>query len=80
MIREGVYGRVAVVHVWMAPGHTSGKGADPRLGGTPTPRSWVARMTKRLAPTGVGKSASHAEAWNLGVFHVRVCLGSFRHR
>ena len=40
---------------------------------------WVARMTKRLAPTGVGKSASHAEAWNLGVFHVRVCLGCFRH-
>lgn len=26
--------------------------------GTPTPRSWVARMTKRLALTGVGKSAS----------------------
>jgi hypothetical protein len=23
-----------------------------RLDGTPTPRSWVARMTKRLAPTG----------------------------
>ena len=28
--------------------------------GTPTPRSWVARMTKRSAPTGVGKSASRA--------------------
>ena len=27
--------------------------------GTPTPRSWVARMTKRPAPTGAGKSASH---------------------
>ena len=26
--------------------------------GTPTPRSWVARMTKRLAPTGAGRSAS----------------------
>lgn len=24
-----------------------------RLGGTPTPRSWVARMTKRPTPTGV---------------------------
>jgi hypothetical protein len=25
---------------------------------TPTPRSWAARMRKRRAPTGVGKSAS----------------------
>jgi hypothetical protein len=41
--------------------------AKLRLDGTPTPRSWVARMTKRLAPTGVGKSASHVEARNLGV-------------
>lgn len=30
--------------------------AKLRLGGAPTPRSWVARMTKRPAPTGVGKS------------------------
>ena len=29
-----------------------------RLGGAPTPSSWVARMTKRPAPTGAGKSAS----------------------
>ena len=29
---------------------------------------WVARMTKRRAPTGVGKSASVAEARNFGVF------------
>lgn len=36
--------------------------AKLRLDGTPTPRSWVARMTKRLALTGVGKSASRAEA------------------
>jgi hypothetical protein len=28
-----------------------------RLDGAPTPRSWVARMKKRLAPTGAGKSA-----------------------
>src|SRR6476469_6764523 len=33
-----------------------------RLGGTPTPRSWVARMTKRPAPTGAGKSASERKA------------------
>jgi hypothetical protein len=33
-----------------------------RLDGTPTPRSWVARMTKRPTPTGVGKSASDVEA------------------
>lgn len=32
--------------------------AKLRLGGAPTPRSWVARMTKRPAPTGAGKSAS----------------------
>ena len=32
--------------------------AKLRLDGTPTPRSWVARMTKRPAPTGAGKSAS----------------------
>ena len=30
--------------------------------GTPTPRSRVARMTKRLASTGAGKSAPGAEA------------------
>ena len=33
--------------------------AKLRLDGTPTPRSWVARMTKRSTPTGDGKSASH---------------------
>jgi hypothetical protein len=32
--------------------------AKLRLDGTPTPRSWVARMTKRPVPTGAGKSAS----------------------
>jgi hypothetical protein len=36
--------------------------AKLRLDGTPTPRSRVARMTKWRAPTGVGKSASRAEA------------------
>lgn len=36
--------------------------AKLRLDGTPTPRSWVARMTKRLTPNGVGKSASPREA------------------
>jgi hypothetical protein len=30
--------------------------------GTPTPRSWVARMTKRPDTTGAGKSASLMEA------------------
>jgi hypothetical protein len=40
--------------------------AKLRLDGTPTPRSWVARMTKRPAPTGVGKSASRAEARKSG--------------
>ena len=32
--------------------------AKLRLDGTPTPRSWVARMTKRPDTTGAGKSAS----------------------
>lgn len=32
--------------------------AKLRLDGTPTPRSWVARMTKRPTPIGAGKSAS----------------------
>ena len=32
--------------------------AKLRLGGTPTPRSRVARMTKRPTPNGVGRSAS----------------------
>jgi hypothetical protein len=32
--------------------------AKLRLDGTPTPRSWVARMTKRPTPTGDGKGAS----------------------
>jgi hypothetical protein len=32
--------------------------AKLRLDGRPTPRSWVARMKKRPAPTGAGKSAS----------------------
>ena len=41
--------------------------AKLRLGGTPTPRSWVARMTKRPAPPGAGKSASPAGARNNGV-------------
>ena len=36
-------------------------------GRTPTPRSWVVRVTKRRALTGVGKSASLAEARNDGV-------------
>ena len=36
--------------------------AKLRLDGTPTPRSWVARMTKRPTSTGVGKSASRAVA------------------
>src|ERR1700679_104384 len=36
--------------------------AKLRLDGTPTPRSRVARMTKRSTPTGDGKSASHGEA------------------
>ncbi len=39
-----------------------GEPAKLRLDGTPTPRSWVARMTKRPTPTGVGKSASITEA------------------
>jgi hypothetical protein len=34
-----------------------------RLDGTPTPRSWVARMTKRRAPTLPGKSASPCGGW-----------------
>jgi hypothetical protein len=34
--------------------------AKLRLDGTPTPRSWVARMTKRPAPLGAGKSASRS--------------------
>src|SRR6478735_4567216 len=34
--------------------------------GTPTPRSWVARMTKRPTPTGDGKSASCVEVRNEG--------------
>jgi hypothetical protein len=29
--------------------------AAPAQTGTPTPRSWVARMTKRSAPTGAGQ-------------------------
>ena len=41
--------------------------AKLRLDDTPTPRSWVARMTKRLTPTGAGKSASHPEARRSGV-------------
>jgi hypothetical protein len=48
--------------------------AKLRLDGTPTPRSWVARMTKRLAPTGVGKSASISGGSKVWSLHVRVCL------
>lgn len=36
-----------------------------RLDGAPTPRSWVARMTKRPVPTGAGRSASEQEAQQL---------------
>ena len=45
----------------MASDKLSGASGDAaaklRLGGTPTPRSRVARMTKRLTPTGAGRSA-----------------------
>ena len=45
----------------MASDKLSGASRDAaaklRLGGTPTPRSRVARMTKRLTPTGAGRSA-----------------------
>src|SRR3979490_3019406 len=40
--------------------------AKLRLDGTPTPRSRVARMTKRPTPTGDGKSASPGGGPNEG--------------
>jgi hypothetical protein len=43
--------------------------AKLRLDGTPTPRSWVARMTKRLAASGAGKSAPGAGGSAIGVVH-----------
>ena len=43
--------------------------AKLRLGGTPTPRSRVARMTKRLTPTGAGRSASRRGGSAIGVVH-----------
>jgi hypothetical protein len=47
--------------------------AKLRLDRTPTPRSWVARMTKRSAPTGAGKSASVSEALKRE-FHAQALL------
>jgi hypothetical protein len=41
--------------------------AKLRLDGTPTPRSWVARMTKRPALTVFGKSASRSGGLATGV-------------
>ena len=53
--------------------------AKLRLDGTPTPRSWVARMTKRSAPTGAGKSASTAEALKREL-HAQVLLPPLHRR
>jgi hypothetical protein len=39
-----------------------------RLDGTPTPRSWVARMTKRPAPAGVRQERLPRGARSLGIF------------
>src|SRR5208337_3888794 len=50
--------------------------AKLRLDGTPTPRSWVARMTKRPAPTGAGKSASRSgRSASSSLSHDRVHAG-----
>src|SRR3954470_21489488 len=53
--------------------------AKLRLDGTPTPRSWVARMTKRSAPTGAGKSASSTEALKREL-HAQVLLPPLHRR
>ena len=51
-----------------------------RLDGAPTPRAWVARMTKRPTPAGAGQERLPWGGTEIGSLHVRVCLGSFGHR